>query len=134
MKFSEFQATGRDVPDLRAFPHIAAQLGLDLEGVDSPIPGRVYLDNGLFIQRETFSDGEVHWFVTISNGGSESLHLVDCERELYEFAVSEGYIEGPTTEEELIEALQGLLNYVGGWDAPAGHPCRVAADLLARLS
>lgn len=132
MRFAEFQAMGRDVADLRTIPTIAAQLDLDLEGVDSPAPGRIYLD-GLFIQSDTFSDGKQHWFVTISNGGSESLHLVDCERELFEFAVSEGYIDGPTTEQELVDALQGLMEYVGGWDAKAGHPCRVASDLLARL-
>ncbi len=84
VNFAEFQATGRDVPDLGKFPHFAAQ---DVTG-----PGRAYLDYGLFIQSDTFSDGKLHWFVTISNGGRESLDLADCERELYEFAISEGYV------------------------------------------
>lgn len=34
--------------------------------------------------------------------------------------------------EELLNALQGLMNYVGGWDSPADHPCGIARDLIAK--
>lgn len=31
----------------------------------------------------------------------------------------------------LVDALRGLMNYAGGWDAPTGHPCATARDALA---
>lgn len=33
-------------------------------------------------------------------------------------------------ERQLLEALKGLMNYVGGWDADATHPCGVAAKTI----
>ena len=129
MKFSEFQATGRDVPDIRIVRSIYAAIASD----DKPLPGRIYVDD-LYIESDVFTDGVQRYFLTIGNSSEASTDLPKLERQLFDFAVSEGYIDGPTTEEELIDALQGLMNYIGGWDAPEGHPCRVAADLLARLS
>lgn len=129
MNFTEFQATGRDVADLRVIESIAD--GFD--GCDKAMAGRLY-HGDLYI--ESNADGS--FFLTVGSVSHASstggLTLEALERELYEFAISEGYIEGPSTEQELIDALQGLMNYVGGWDSPAGHPCRVAADLLARLT
>lgn len=123
MTFTEFQASGRDVADLRAFDHIAAQF----EDSGKPVPGRVYVD-GLYIEGTAGA-----YCLTIGNSSEAGANLAAMERALFDFAVTEGYVDGPTTEQELVEALQGLMQYVGGWDAPAGHPCRVAADLLARI-
>jgi hypothetical protein len=33
---------------------------------------------------------------------------------------------------DLLEALQDLLNYAGGWDAPADHPCGRARAAIAK--
>ena len=33
---------------------------------------------------------------------------------------------------DLLAALDGLMQYVGGWDAPEGHPCAVAVKALAK--
>lgn len=129
MNFSQFQATGRDVADLREYDEVLAQLGEDR---DAPMPGRLYL-GALYIELGVENDAPVY-HLTIGNRSTMSADLAALERELFDFAVSEGYIDGPTTEEELIDALQGLMNYVGGWDAAAGHPCRIAADLLARIA
>lgn len=34
--------------------------------------------------------------------------------------------------QELLEALQDLLNYAGGWDAPADHPCGRARAAIVK--
>jgi hypothetical protein len=33
----------------------------------------------------------------------------------------------------MVKALRDLMGYVGGWDAPADHPCGRAARVLARI-
>jgi hypothetical protein len=33
---------------------------------------------------------------------------------------------------DMLEALEDLLNYVGGWDAPADHPCGRARAAIAK--
>jgi hypothetical protein len=33
---------------------------------------------------------------------------------------------------DMLEALQDLLNYAGGWDAPADHPCGRARAAIAK--
>lgn len=86
MTLDEFRATGRNVPDLGAIDHIAAsgQSG----------PGRTYLDDTLFIEqlpRRVCSVGPVRWCLTIGNS-QRVASLATLERDLYEFAVSEGYI------------------------------------------
>lgn len=86
MTLDEFRATGRDVPNLGAIEHIAAsgQSG----------PGRTYLDNYLFIEqlpRRACSTGPARWCLTIGNS-QRVASLAVLERDLYEFAVSEGYI------------------------------------------
>lgn len=35
---------------------------------------------------------------------------------------------------ELLDALQGLMNYVGGWDAAADHPCGKARDAIKKAT
>jgi hypothetical protein len=35
---------------------------------------------------------------------------------------------------ELLDALQGLMNYVGGWDAAADHPCGKARDAIQKAT
>lgn len=32
-----------------------------------------------------------------------------------------------------VRALEALMQYTGGWDAPAGHPCRTAREVLEML-
>lgn len=88
MTLDEFRATGRDVPDLGAIPHCAAQ---EMSG-----PGRVYLDSDwpLVIEqlpRRACSAGPVRWCLTIGSH-QRVASLAVLERDLYEFAVSEGYI------------------------------------------
>jgi len=34
----------------------------------------------------------------------------------------------------LLEALRGLMDYVGGWDAPDAHPCGIARDTLRKVT
>lgn len=83
MTFDEFRATGRDVPDLGTIEHCAAQ---EISG-----PGRVYLDDDWPLVIE----GRGPWYLTIGNSsemyGPDALE--SAERKLYEFAVSEGYID-----------------------------------------
>jgi hypothetical protein len=78
--FAEFQATGRDVADLGTIDHIAAS------GIESGA-GRVYFDGYLFIQLIGTS-----WEVPIGNTSERFTVLTNAERKLYEFALSEGYI------------------------------------------
>lgn len=33
----------------------------------------------------------------------------------------------------LLAALEGLIAYTGGWDAPADHPCGIARDTIAKV-
>jgi hypothetical protein len=33
----------------------------------------------------------------------------------------------------LLEALDGLMQYVGGWDETPDHPCGIARDLLRKV-
>jgi hypothetical protein len=87
MTFAEFQAMGRDVEDLSAIADIAAS------GIESGA-GRTYLDDGLFIERDTLP----YWSVTIGNWNGRYSELADAERKLYAFAVSEGYIDAPTPD------------------------------------
>ena len=79
MTLDEFRATGRDVPNLGTIDHIAAS------GIESGA-GRVYQDD-LFMMRT-----DAGWCVPIGNTQAEFVALADAESKLYEFAVSEGYI------------------------------------------
>lgn len=83
MTFQEFCATGRDLPDLATIPHCAAQ---EIHG-----PGRVYLDDEWPLVIEQGSSPDL-WCLTIGNSSHESNDLQTLERELYEFAVTEGYL------------------------------------------
>ena len=80
MTFEQFQATGRDVADLATIPHCAAQ---EMHG-----PGRVYLDT----EWPLVIEGCNGWCLTIGNSTESSLVLEDLERDLYAFAVAEGYV------------------------------------------
>lgn len=88
MTFAQFQATGRDVADLSAIASCAAQ---ELGGA-----GRIYLDDEWPLVIET--DLARGWVLTIGNSSECYGVLFDAERELYEFAVSEGYISIPETK------------------------------------
>ncbi|MGH8290615.1 MAG: hypothetical protein ACREV7_16615 [Steroidobacteraceae bacterium] len=84
LTFPDFQATGRDVPDLSEIPEIAAQ------GIENTTPGRVYTDGLLYIERS--ADPLDPWHrLTIGNHQFVE-PLAALEQRLYEFAVSEGYI------------------------------------------
>ena len=41
--------------------------------------------------------------------------------------------EDSVSAEDLHLALKDLMQYVGGWDEKPGHPCHMAAELLARV-
>ena len=82
MTLAEFRATGRDVPDLATIPHCAAS---EMHG-----PGRVYLDTEWPLVIEgSVADG---WYLTIGNRSERMPSLEAAERDLYEFAVTEGYV------------------------------------------
>lgn len=89
MNFAQFQATGRDVADLRAVESIAAQLADDSTG---PLPARIYGD-GLFIETGVEDNAPVY-HLAIGSDSRVSFDLPRLERALYDFAVSEGYIDG----------------------------------------
>ncbi len=74
MTFEEFQATGRDVENLQDVADVAAQLGHE-----RPVPGRVYLTGGLFIERESSI-----WRLQME-GQHRSPDLEALERVLYRF-------------------------------------------------
>lgn len=84
MTLDEFRATGRDVADLSTIEHIACS------GIESG-SGRTYLEDTLFIERDTLP----YWSLTIGNWSASYSDLAAAEAKLYEFAVSEGYIDGP---------------------------------------
>ena len=81
MTFAEFQATGRVVEDLAAVPT------LHVQEVETG-PGRIYLDGDLYI-----AGAAPTYCLTIGNSSRCSSDLEALERELFEFAVSEGYAE-----------------------------------------
>jgi hypothetical protein len=35
--------------------------------------------------------------------------------------------------DELLAALRGLMEYVGGWDAAPDHPCGIARAAIAKV-
>lgn len=37
----------------------------------------------------------------------------------------------PRMEKQMVAALRRLMDYVGGWDEKASHPCGQARDALA---
>ncbi len=84
MTFTQFQATGRDVADLRTCgdDNIEAAFGLHVD----PIPGRLYDDN-LYVER--LPDGR--WNCLIANADMTDVVLENVERFLYDWAVREGY-------------------------------------------
>lgn len=82
MTFKDFQATGRDVTDLGAIPEIAAQG--DFEGR----AGRVY-HGELFLERHN----KWQYCLTLGNESRVSSNLPSLERDLFDWAVGEGYLE-----------------------------------------
>lgn len=81
MTLEEFRATGRDVADFGAID--------DAQGFTGP--GRAYLDDGLFIER--IADiGDYKWCLTVGSDQRLYALLGNAEDALYQFAVSEGYI------------------------------------------
>lgn len=78
MTFEQFQATGRDIPDLAMVEHAASQ------GMSGP--GRAY-DDDLFIM----GDAATGWCLTIEND-SRIGALPNLEARLYEWACEEGYL------------------------------------------
>lgn len=80
MTFDDFQATGVDCADIGAVLRDEC-----LEGV----AGRIYC-GALYIQ--SWDNPKGPW-LTIMGREEPSGALVDVERELYEFAVSEGYCD-----------------------------------------
>jgi hypothetical protein len=85
MTFTEFQATRRDVEDLGTIEHIA---GAGVQG-----EGSTYLDDQLFLECATCGTMVPVYTLTIGNYTESTEDLERLERELYEFAVSEGYVE-----------------------------------------
>jgi hypothetical protein len=75
MTFEQFQASGRDVDDVGPIIQDEGYMG---------IPGRIYVG---FLNIERMPDGT--WSTVINNRETAG-NLVDCERALYEFAISEG--------------------------------------------
>ncbi len=101
MTFAEFQATGRDAPDLGAF--------LRDFGIDEPdARGRIYLKSLFLEDTSTWPEtlpgkSRGRWYTLIGRSEFESDDLAEIERTLYRFAISEGYItpdpNDPITDE-----------------------------------
>jgi hypothetical protein len=89
MNFAEFQASGRDVPDILINDSIRSGFGDDV----GPIQGRLYFNDELYIEGSADA-----YCLTIGNS-SHGGELVALERELYEFAVGEGYIDAEPLED-----------------------------------
>jgi hypothetical protein len=77
MTFEEFQASGRDVADLRT---------VDPDAYLSEWSGRVYAGN-LIIER-----AERGWCLTIGNHSAVRMELATLERDLYDYGMSEGIL------------------------------------------
>jgi len=85
MTFEEFQATGRDVPDLSALPLIAAQ------GIEPGQAGRVYAGD-LFIETLKLDGAPTEYQLTIGSDSRISADLSSLEGFLYRFAKLQGYL------------------------------------------
>lgn len=86
LTFAEFQATGRDVADLReVHPDFD-----DRAYYPEPIPARVYAANQLYLQPnpDAGKDGQGPWFCEIGNFCVTG-ELATVEAELYAFYVCE---------------------------------------------
>jgi hypothetical protein len=82
MTFQQFQATRQECGDLAQTIH-----GAYFEDYAAPASGFLYADGELFIEK---FDGE--YVLTIGNASGRSGNLEAMERDLYDFAVSEGIV------------------------------------------
>jgi hypothetical protein len=80
MNFEQWQATGRDVPDIN-------QVIDTCNG--EMLPGRVY-EGDLYIENGDKMD---RWFLTIGNSQYADDDLESLERILFDWAVDEGFFE-----------------------------------------
>lgn len=97
LTFSEFQATGRDVDDLR-------RIIPDLVDMDRPIPARVYTDSNLYLEpARDKTDGPL--IVEVGNAGWQG-SLEQCESFLY------GYYLREIADEEFFEELMAKASEV----------------------
>lgn len=79
--FKAWQATGRDVEDLRA-PEYLDFTQLYPEDHPEPVPGRIY-DGDFFMERGV-DQGDVYWTVTVENVSESLLNLQEAERMLFD--------------------------------------------------
>ena len=90
MTFEEFQASGRDTPNLAA--------EVDDYGGDNP--GRIYA-GGLWIEDARRREGgDGRWYTIVGNAEYQSDNLEHVERPLYEFGVAGGFLTPPAPETE----------------------------------
>lgn len=109
MTFEQFQATGRDVPDLAVDKDVAA------DHFEDVTPGRVYVD-GLYIERMPGNDVRRWWYLMIGNADwiTHREDLRSFERRLYDYAVSEGYVVPPPTPSDVRERWVKTLELARG--------------------
>jgi hypothetical protein len=91
MTFEQFQATGRDVPDLRDCED--SSIWDAYEFATRRVPGRVYAGNA-YIERQ----GD-RWYCQIANTEMVDANRAKVERFLYDWALSEGYFDGQITQD-----------------------------------
>jgi hypothetical protein len=67
-----------------------------------------------------------YWFIDYEQGGEGyTLTKLDCNEEDSRLIAS---------APEMLDALRSLMEYVGGWDAAADHPCGKARDAIAKAT
>lgn len=106
-KFDIFKQTGKDVDDISRYS----------DDHESHTPGRVYLDDGINcgLVMESTKNWEPQykkggaWYLVIGNQQWQSDDLEELELELFDFAVSAGWMDDPEVETPDC--------------SPAGEPC-----------
>ena len=85
MTFEQFQATRKRVDDIRAFFP-------DLDfGDGGPFPGLVYCDS--LVIEEAYGQFQDKYHLVIANSEKLSDDLEPLERDLYDYAVAEGFAD-----------------------------------------
>lgn len=89
ISFASFQASGRDVADLRAvLPDM----------YERRTPGRVY--TGDLVIEDTRGNADGAWMLTIGNSSRCSNDLKSLERELFDYGIDEGHIDAPRAAQD----------------------------------
>jgi len=91
LTFTEFQATGRKVDDLR-------QIRPDMDDIADPVPARIYTDANLYLEpARDNTNGE--YIAEVGNSGVQG-SLEECEAYLYGYYLHE--VAGDDVRDEMM--------------------------------